>query len=171
MIYIHFGKITFHQIVLSSALWKGCTFPLIGVEFGNANCFDQCYVNEITHSTLVNYLNSLHGLPLSLEPLPTIITGDMFTCYNRAGYNYHVSKGFFDSQREAPEQCNITYRGDVISAHATFHTIGMRETGRIAEDFVWYNDKLESLKFKVIASTITDKTSDHYPVCADLRFK
>lgn len=78
---IHFGKITFHQIVLSSALWKGCTLPLIGVEFGNANCFDQCYVNEITHSTLVNYLNSLHGLPLSLEPLPTIITRNQSVCH------------------------------------------------------------------------------------------
>lgn len=43
--------ITFHEIVLSSALWKGCTFPLIGVEFGHANCFDQWYVNEITQST------------------------------------------------------------------------------------------------------------------------
>ena len=38
-------------MLLSSALWKGYTFPLIGVEFGNANCFDQLYVNEITHST------------------------------------------------------------------------------------------------------------------------
>ena len=50
-IFILVNCVTFHQMLLSSALWKGYTFPLIGVEFGNANCFDQLYVNEITHST------------------------------------------------------------------------------------------------------------------------
>ena len=106
----------------------------------------------------------------SSETLPTIITGDMFTTKGRVGYNYHVSKGFFDAQQSAAVNCNVSVRGDVMRNHTTFHTVGMRQTDRAAEDFVWYNASFSALQFKVIASELTDKTSDHYPVCADLKF-
>lgn len=105
------------------------------------------------------------------ENVPTIITGDMFTTKGRAGYNYHVNQGFFDSQQNTLAKWNLTARGDVIQTHGTFHTVGVRHTSRAAEDFVWYNSAFESLQFKVIASELSDRTSDHYPVLSDLKLK
>ncbi|MBR6680188.1 MAG: hypothetical protein IKL59_02900 [Clostridia bacterium] len=108
----------------------------------------------------------------SEEALPTIITGDMFTVKGKAGYKYHLERGFGDSQQSALIKCNISTYGDVIVSHATFHTVGVRQTSRAAEDFVWYSTAhFEALQFKVIASELTDRTSDHYPVCSDLKFK
>ena len=105
------------------------------------------------------------------ESVPTIITGDLFTTKGGAAYNYHVNQGFLDSQQNTLAKWNLTARGDVIQTHGTFHTVGVRHTSRAAEDFVWYNSAFESLQFKVIASELSDRTSDHYPVLSDLKLK
>jgi endonuclease/exonuclease/phosphatase family metal-dependent hydrolase len=105
--------------------------------------------------------------------LPTILTGDMYTYVNHsassagAGYRYLDSHGYDDSQVSAVINCN-TVNGTL---HGTFHDIGIVETDRASEDFVWYNDGFEALKFKVLVDTEITNSSDHYPVCADLKFK
>ncbi|MBE6634153.1 MAG: hypothetical protein E7620_07435 [Ruminococcaceae bacterium] len=105
----------------------------------------------------------------SAEPLPVILTGDLYTGYTsksaNSGYKYLVSQGYVDSQRTA------AMNGNNNIAHGTFHTVGVRQTERISEDFVWHTDQFEALAFKVLANQETDDTSDHYPVMADLRLK
>lgn len=105
------------------------------------------------------------------ENVPTILTGDMFTVKGRAAYKYHEAQGYMDAQQTALVKCNFSARGDLIKTHGTFHDVGTRQTSRAAEDFVWYDSSFEALQFKVIASELSDRTSDHYPVCADLKFK
>ena len=105
------------------------------------------------------------------ETVPTILTGDMFTVKGRAGYKYHEAQGFSDSQQTALIKCNFSARGDIIKTHGTFHDVGVRQSSRAAEDFVWYNSSFEALQFKVIASELSDRTSDHYPVLSDLKLK
>lgn len=103
------------------------------------------------------------------EPLPVILTGDMYTSYastsTESGYRYLVSQGYTDAQRNA-----VTNANQNIS-HGTFHTIGVRQIDRISEDFVWYTNTLQALCFKVPVSKDIDDTSDHYPVMADLAFR
>ena len=103
--------------------------------------------------------------------LPAIITGDMYTWINHSGgaygsgYYKWQDNGFFDAQTTAAMNAN----GNKL--HGTFHDIGVKETERASEDFVWYNSGLEALKFKVLVDTEITNASDHYPVCADLKFK
>ena len=101
--------------------------------------------------------------------LPVILTGDLYTSYAsssaNSGYKYIVSKGFTDAQRKATVNAN----NDL--AHGTFHQIGLRQTGRISEDFIFYTKEMQALAFKVLTSKDIDDTSDHYPVLADIDFK
>ena len=85
-----------------------------------------------------------------------------------AGYRYLDSHGYDDSQVSAVINCN-TVNGKL---HGTFRD-PMNDTNkkRASEDFVWYNDKLKSLKFGVIATPEATLTSDHWPVFADLKLK
>ena len=75
-----------------------------------------------------------------------------------------VANGYIDSQRTA----NVNANQNI--SHGTFHDIGVRQTTRISEDFVWHNDQITALCFKVLTSQEIDDTSDHYPVMADLKF-
>ena len=103
--------------------------------------------------------------------LPIIVTGDMYTFVNHSdgaygsGYYYWQSNGFSDAQVTAKMNANNN------KLHGTFHDIGIAETERASEDFIWYNDGFEALKFKVLVDTEITNSSDHYPVCADLKFK
>lgn len=84
-----------------------------------------------------------------------------------AGYKYLDSNGYDDSQVSATVNCN-----DVNGTlHGSFHD-PMNDTNksRASEDFVWYNNKLKSLKFGVITVPESTNTSDHWPVFADLKF-
>ena len=105
----------------------------------------------------------------SSQPLPVILTGDMYTGYTsssaNSGYKYLVAQGYIDSQRTAKVNANENI------SHGTFHDIGVRQTTRISEDFVWHSAGIEALCFKVLTSREIDDTSDHYPVMADLKFK
>ena len=100
--------------------------------------------------------------------IPVILTGDLYTSYSspsgNSAYRYLIANGYLDAQRRALYNAN----GDID--HGTFHKIGERQTNRISEDFVFYTASLRALCFKVLASKITDDTSDHYPVMADLAF-
>ncbi|MBR6681163.1 MAG: hypothetical protein IKL59_07885 [Clostridia bacterium] len=104
----------------------------------------------------------------SATPLPVILTGDMYTGYTsssaNSGYKYLVAQGYIDSQRTATVNANQNI------SHGTFHDIGVRQTTRISEDFVWHTDDITALCFKVLTSQDIDDTSDHYPVMADLKF-
>lgn len=104
----------------------------------------------------------------SAVPLPVILTGDMYTGYTsssaNSGYKYLVAQGYIDSQRTA----NVNANQNI--SHGTFHDIGVRQTTRISEDFVWHTDDITALCFKVLTSQDIDDTSDHYPVMADLKF-
>lgn len=100
--------------------------------------------------------------------LPVILTGDLYTGYTspspNSGYRTITANGYADAQRQARVNANG------ISDHGTFHKIGERQVNRICEDLIFYTDALEALCFKVLANKITDDTSDHYPVMADLRW-
>lgn len=99
--------------------------------------------------------------------LPVILTGDMYTGYTsssaNSGYKYLAAQGYIDSQRNALVNANNNI------SHGTFHTVGVRQTTRISEDFVWHTSELQALCFKVLTSQEIDDTSDHYPVMADLK--
>ena len=96
-----------------------------------------------------------------------ILTGDMYTSYSsesdESGYKYITADGYVDSQREAELNAN----DNVL--HGTFHDIGVRQTDRISEDFIWTKNALKALKFKVLTFREVEDTSDHYPVVADLK--
>ena len=102
------------------------------------------------------------------EKLPIVLTGDLYTSYSspsgHSAYRYLTANGYLDSQREA------RYNANRNIDHGTFHKIGTRQTNRISEDFVFYTTPMQALCFKVLASKLTDDTSDHYPVIADLAF-
>ena len=101
--------------------------------------------------------------------LPVILTGDLYTSYAsssaNSGYKYIVGQGYIDAQRNAKVNSNRDL------THGTFHQIGLRQTSRISEDFIFYTNQMEALAFKVLTSKDIDDTSDHYPVMADIDFK
>lgn len=101
--------------------------------------------------------------------LPVILTGDLYTSYasssSNSGYKYIVSQGLIDAQRNAVVNSNRDL------THGTFHQIGLRQTSRISEDFIFYTKEMQALAFKVLTSKDIDETSDHYPVLADIDFK
>ncbi|MBQ1982686.1 MAG: hypothetical protein II229_05640, partial [Clostridia bacterium] len=90
--------------------------------------------------------------------LPVILTGDLYTSYasssSNSGYKHIVNKGFIDAQRNAKvnSNCDLT--------HGTFHQIGLRQTSRISEDFIFYTNEMQALAFKVLTSKDIDDTSD-----------
>jgi len=100
--------------------------------------------------------------------LPVILTGDMYTGYtsssSNSGYKYLAGQGYIDSQRTATVNANNNI------SHGTFHNVGVRQTTRISEDFIWHTSDMKALCFKVLTSQEIDDTSDHYPVMADLKF-
>jgi hypothetical protein len=104
--------------------------------------------------------------------LPVIMTGDMFTFITygeradlAAGYLCHRNAGFIDSQIHAEMNANENVK------HGTYHTIGVRQTNRCSEDFVWLRGGVRALNFKVLTSREIDDVSDHYPVMADIKFE
>ena len=103
------------------------------------------------------------------QQLPVILTGDLYTSYSsesqNSAYRYLVNNGYTDAQRHADFNAN----GNIT--HGTFHKIGTRQQNRISEDFIFYTAPIRVLRFKVLASKITDDTSDHYPVLADLKWQ
>lgn len=102
------------------------------------------------------------------QQLPVILTGDLYTGYTStspdSAYRYLTAQGYLDAQRQAKVNANG------ILNHGTFHKIGQRQVDRICEDLIFYTDAFEALCFKVLANRISDDTSDHYPVLADLTF-
>ena len=100
--------------------------------------------------------------------LPVILTGDLYTSYSSSssssGYKYIVNQGFIDAQRKATLNANQNI------SHGTFHQIGLKQTHRISEDFIFYTNEMHALMFKVLTSKDIDDTSDHYPVIADIKF-
>ena len=116
------------------------------------------------HLAAINDAQSANG-----GNLPVILTGDLYTAYanssSNSGYKYIVSKGFTDAQRNAKVNANRDL------SHGTFHQIGLRQTGRISEDFIFYTNEMEALAFKVLTSKDIDDVSDHYPVLSDINFK
>ena len=116
------------------------------------------------HLAAINDAQSANG-----GNLPVILTGDLYTSYSssssNSGYKYIVNQGFIDAQRNAKVNSNRDL------THGTFHQIGLLQTGRISEDFIFYTNEMQALAFKVLTSKDINNTSDHYPVLADIDFK
>ena len=116
------------------------------------------------HLAAINDAQSANG-----GNLPVILTGDLYTSYSssssNSGYKYIVNQGFIDAQRNAKVNSNRDL------THGTFHQIGLLQTGRISEDFIFYTNEMQALAFKVLTSKDINDTSDHYPVLADIDFK
>ena len=160
---------TFHGIhwaILETL--DGKQFIVSGAHYGDGRS-EVTYGSE--HLSAINFAQKCSG---SSTPLPVILTGDMFTWVNHskhgatgAVYRYHESKGYNDAQVKAAFNCN-----DVLGTmHGTYHD-PMNDTNkaRASEDFVWYKNGLDALKFGVITLPESTNTSDHWPVFADLTF-
>lgn len=159
------APITYHGIHWAVLEKNNKQFILSVAHYGDAR----------TNATFaIDHLNAIKDAQAasgSSTTLPTILTGDMYTFINHSGgaygsgYYHLQSNGYKDSQVTAQINANNN------TLHGTFHDIGVKETERASEDFVWYNDGFEALKFKVLVDDEITNSSDHYPVCADLKFK
>ena len=122
----------------------------------------QDNTSALAHQAAINDAQALTG---SAEPLPVIFSGDFFMYYSDVGHRVHTDAGYFDAQKSA----EINANNDVNAE--SYHHVGSRHKKHGCCDFIFHCNKLQAKKFAIMYSVNTDNTSDHYPVCADLKFK
>ena len=167
------GRVYYHGYHTALFEKDGQAFVVSVGHYGDTRTDD---VHANNHYQSIYNFREKNGLD---KTVPTIVTGDMYTDKRSTGENAGylvwdtdsktvngttVTEAFSDAQVSADVNANGN------PSHGTCHDQGIRQTGRSALDFVWYNDGLSALCFKVLVSMDIDDCSDHYPVMADLKF-
>lgn len=150
--------------------YRSYPWAVLETKEGNKFIYTVSHYNDMTSNNVaaieqleaVAYAQSQSGCS---EPLPTILSGDLWMARGAGAHKYFTDAGYLDAQIKALVNANNN------TNHSTFHTYGvLQPTGRAITDFVMYTPGMTPLMFKVITSREAIDSSDHSPLCVDFKF-